>query len=176
MPSIDATYCPDCGRELASRRVEGRDRAYCEACEAFRWRSSVPTTSVAVVDDDRVLLIERAGGRDAGRWDLPAGHPEYDEPARRAAARELHEETDLRVDPDELALVGTTLSEGPRRTFRSINYRVDRAATGGTVTPGSDAADARFVPVADLRAGDVDVRSLGRLRLACAGLLEEHEA
>lgn len=183
MLGVEATHCPDCGGELGTTAVEGRDRTYCPACEQVWWRSSVPTTSVAVVDaadaddgdgvgDDEVLLIQRGYGRDEGRWDLPAGHPEYDEPAREAAARELREETGLAVDPGDLELVGTTLSAGPRATYRSINYRVDRWATDGSVTAGSDADDARFVDVETLGAGDLDVRRLGRLRLRCAGIAD----
>jgi 8-oxo-dGTP diphosphatase len=171
MPAVDPSYCPDCGTALDHVEIEGRERPYCPACEEVWWRASVPTTSVAVTDGDAVLLIQRSAGRDAGRWDLPAGHPEHDEPAREAAARELREETALTVDPGDLELVGTTLSEGPRRTFRSVNYRVDRSTTAGDVEAGSDAADARFVTVEAVRAGDVDVRRLGRLRLDCVGLL-----
>jgi ADP-ribose pyrophosphatase YjhB (NUDIX family) len=172
MPAVDPTYCPDCGSELERVEIEGRDRAGCPDCEEVWWRSSVPTTSVAVVDGEQVLLIQRSGGRDAGRWDLPAGHPEYYEPAREAVVRELHEETGVTVDPGAIELVGTTLSTGRRRTYRSINYRVDRAVADGDVTAGSDAADARFVTPDAVRAGDVDVRKLGRLRLRCAGLLD----
>lgn len=172
MPAVDPTYCPDCGSELERVEIEGRDRPHCPDCEEVWWRSSVPTTSVAVTDGEAVLLIQRSAGRDAGRWDLPAGHPEHDEPARDAVTRELHEETGLTVDPGDLGLVGTTLSTGRRRTYRSINYRVNRVAASGEVVAGSDAADARFVAVDAVRAGDVDVRKLGRLRLRCAGLLE----
>ncbi|WP_227353960.1 NUDIX domain-containing protein [Haladaptatus salinisoli] len=172
MIACAANYCPDCGDEPASTEIEGRDRDYCSSCDRVWWRQSVPTTSVTVREDDRVLLIRRKGGRDAGRWDLPAGHPEYDEPARAAAARELREETGLAVDPDELELVGTVLSEGPRANYRSINYRTDRAATDGEVEAGSDAADARFVSVESARNGEVDVRKLGRLRLRDAGIFE----
>lgn len=171
MIACDATYCPDCGSELGTTEFEDRDRNYCPSCDRIWWRQSVPTTSVTVRDADRVLLIRRAGGRDAGRWDLPAGHPEYDEPAREAAARELHEETGLVADPEDLTLVGTVLSEGPRANYRSINYRVNLAVAEGEVVPGSDAEDARFVPVGSVRDGDVDVRKLGRLRLRDAGIL-----
>ena len=172
MLAVAATYCPKCGRELATIEFEGRERDHCPACERTWWRQSVPTTSVTVRDGDGVLLIRRADGPDAGRWDLPAGHPEHDEPAREAAARELREETGLVANPAVLDLVGTVLAERPRGTNRSINYRVDRAATDGEVTAGSDAADARFVPTAAVHEGDVDVRPLGRRRLQDAGVLE----
>ncbi len=172
MIGISADYCPDCGAELTTIEFEGRERNHCSSCEQTWWHQSVPTTSVTVRDDDRVLLIQRGGGRDAGRWDLPAGHPEYDEPAREAAARELREETGLVADPDALTLVGTVLSAGPRATYRSINYRIDRSSTEGEVTAGSDAADARFVSVESVRAGDVDVRKLGRQRLQDSGVVE----
>ena len=172
MIAVSAEYCPDCGSELTTIEFEERDRPHCPSCEQTWWRQSVPTTSVTVRDGDRVLLIQRSGGRDAGRWDLPAGHPEYDEPAREAAARELREETGLVASPMELELVGTVLSEGPRANFRSINYRIDRAATDGEVTPGSDAADATFVPIEAVRDDDVDVRKLGRLRLRDVGILD----
>jgi ADP-ribose pyrophosphatase YjhB (NUDIX family) len=173
MIATSPTYCPDCGGELGTVEFEDRDRDYCSSCDQVWWRQSVPTTSVTVRDDDSVLLIQRSAGRDAGRWDLPAGHPEYDEPAREAAARELREETGLVADPEDLTLVGTVLSEGPQANYRSINYRIDRAAVDGEVTAGSDAADARFVRVEAVRAGDVDVRKLGRLRLRDAGILDE---
>ncbi|WP_192498306.1 NUDIX domain-containing protein [Halorussus halophilus] len=172
MLACDANYCPDCGSELGSVEVEGRDRAHCSSCDRTWWRQSVPTTSVTVRDDDRVLLIQRASGRGAGRWDLPAGHPEYDEPAREAAARELHEETGLIVAPTALTLVGTVLSEGPRANYRSINYHIDYSATEGEVRAGSDAADARFISVGAVRKGDVDVRKLGRLRLRDGGVID----
>ena len=172
MIAVAPTYCPECGRELTTVEFEGRERDHCPACERTWWRQSVPTTSVTVRDDDRVLLIQRADGPDAGHWDLPAGHPEHDEPGREAAVRELTAETGLVADPGDLDLVGTVLAERPWGTNRSINYRLDRAATDGEVTAGSDAADARFVPIAAVHEGDVDVRPLGRLRLQDAGVLE----
>ena len=172
MIAVEPTYCPTCGTELVTREFEGRARDHCSACDRTWWRQSVPTTSVAVCDDERVLLIERADGPDAGRWDLPAGHPESDEPAREAAARELREETGLRVDPQTLELVGTSLRPADDATYRSIDYRVARASTTGTVTPGSDAANAQFHAPAAIRGGAVDVRELGRRRLAGVGIVE----
>lgn len=172
MIACAASYCPECGDELGTTKFENRDRDYCSSCDRIWWRQSVPTTSVTVRDEDRVLLIQRAGGRDAGRWDLPAGHPEHDERAPDAAARELREETGLAVEIEDLELVGTVLCEGPRATYRSINYRIDRTDTVGEIRAGSDATEARLVSIDSIRAGDVDVRKLGRLRLQDTGILE----
>jgi 8-oxo-dGTP pyrophosphatase MutT (NUDIX family) len=55
---------------------------------------------------DRVLLIRR-GERakfGAGLWDLPTGKSDPGEPVTVTAARELHEETGLVVDPGALRL------------------------------------------------------------------------
>lgn len=46
-------------------------------------------------------------GREDGAWSLPKGEPEPGEPPRRAAARELAEETGLRVEPEALLPLGT---------------------------------------------------------------------
>jgi mutator protein MutT len=53
--------------------------------------------SVALVDRDRVLLIQRARKPYLGMWSLPGGRLEPGETAEQAAERELMEELGLRV-------------------------------------------------------------------------------
>src|SRR2546430_2350075 len=50
-------------------------------------------------DEGRLVLLRQPPGR---RWSLPAGLLKRGEQPRVGAARELHEETGIRVDPDEL--------------------------------------------------------------------------
>ena len=54
-----ANYCPDYGDELTKTEIEGSGRDYCSSCDRIWWRQSVPTTSVTVREDDRILLIQR---------------------------------------------------------------------------------------------------------------------
>lgn len=61
----------------------------------------LPGSSVVVVDDSRVLLLERA---DTGDWGLPGGLMEPGESFEETARREVLEETGLRLD--RLTLLG----------------------------------------------------------------------
>lgn len=53
--------------------------------------------SVALIDRDRVLLIQRARAPWSGMWSLPGGRLEPGETAEQAAEREILEEVGLRA-------------------------------------------------------------------------------
>ncbi|MBO0807024.1 MAG: NUDIX domain-containing protein [Actinobacteria bacterium] len=92
--------------------------------------------------DGRLLLVRRGHDPEAGRWTLPGGRIEPGETDAAALAREVREETGLQVACG--ALVGTVERPAPDGGIYEIR---DYAATvtGGTLAPGDDAADARWV-------------------------------
>ena len=51
--------------------------------------------AVVVVEDGRLLLVQRRYGDRAGSWCIPCGHVGWDEDVRAAAVRELEEETGI---------------------------------------------------------------------------------
>jgi 8-oxo-dGTP pyrophosphatase MutT (NUDIX family) len=60
---------------------------------------------VVVIRAERVLLLRRSGtGWKDGEYSLPAGGHDGNETIQQAAARELEEETALKVDPHLLSL------------------------------------------------------------------------
>jgi len=103
----------------------------------------------AVVTDGRgrLLMIKRGHEPGAGLWSIPGGRIEPGETDEEALVREMFEETGLAVEVGRL--IGRVQRPGPNGTVIDI---ADYAATvtGGTLRPGDDAADARWVHLADL--------------------------
>ncbi len=102
----------------------------------------------AVVTDEqgRLLLIKRGHEPGAGLWSLPGGRVEPGETDAEALVREMREETGLVVRAGRLlGSVRRPAGDGDVLDIR------DYAATviGGTLDPGDDAADARWVDVGD---------------------------
>ena len=99
----------------------------------------------------RLLMIKRGHEPGAGLWSIPGGRIEPGETDAEALVREMFEETGLAV---EARLVGSVRRPGLDGAVIDIR---DYAATvtGGTLRPGDDAADARWVDLADLAALEV---------------------
>ena len=112
--------------------------------------SVIPCVGAVVKDDQgRLLLIKRGHAPGAGLWSLPGGRIEPGETDTEALVREMREETGLVIDPGPL--IGTV--RRPARDGAVFDIR-DYAATvtGGTLHPGDDAADARWVDARELEA------------------------
>jgi len=111
-------------------------------------RSVIPCVGAVVFDaQGRLLVIQRGHDPGAGLWSIPGGRIEPGETDEQALVRELLEETNLQVMVGKL--VGRVWREGPGGTVIDIR---DYAATvaAGTLCPGDDAADARWVTAAEL--------------------------
>lgn len=145
MVNYPPEHCPYCGAALSTTTVDGHDHGYCPDCERPIFHNPVPNARVAVVDGDHLLLVRQGVGDNAGDWLLPGGHVELGVQPPAHAAKELREETGLRVDPDDLALaLVRTLEPVPDHQTLGMVFSVDRSAVDGPLDPGSDARDARF--------------------------------
>lgn len=86
-------YCPECGAPITLRPVGGRDRPVCTHCGFVHFSRHNVGVGGVVRHRGRVLLIRRAQDPGRGRWTIPGGFVETDEPFDRAVEREVAEET-----------------------------------------------------------------------------------
>jgi ADP-ribose pyrophosphatase YjhB (NUDIX family) len=110
-----------------------------------------------VFQDENVLLIKRGREPALRQWSIPGGVVDLGETLHAAVARELLEETHLEVEPLVLVKVLDRIFRDPEGRVSYHYVLVDFLCRplGGELRPGSDALEARYVPVAEL--GDLDV-------------------
>jgi len=104
-----------------------------------------------------VLLIRRSWQPYASYWALPGGHVDPGETTIAAARRELAEETGLTVPALVEVRVYSTPGRDPRGRYVSAVYTADLGTVGESAaapTAGDDAAEARWIPVAEVLTGD----------------------
>ena len=111
-----------------------------------------------VLEGDQVLLVRRGEAPSRGRWSIPGGLIHLGERIEDAVAREIKEECGLEIQIIGLCGVidrvvpGESSQAGAAPPVRYHYIIIDYVAvpTGGALQAGSDAAEARWVPVADL--------------------------
>ena len=117
----------------------------------------IPCVGGIVVDDRpdapwRLLLVRRGREPAKGTWSVPGGRVEPGESDESATAREVLEETGLRVDVGRL--VGTVERDAPGGGVYLVRDYACRPASGADVTAvraGDDADDAAWFTAAEVR-------------------------
>jgi len=134
-------HCVRCGTQTVDLDRGGRVRPRCPACGWVYYAKNALGAALLIVEDGKVLLVQRAHEPYLGQWMLPAGFVEYGEFAEESAVREAEEETSLSVELDGLwgFYFGT---DDPRNVAHLAVYAAHQV--GGTLQAGDDAMDARF--------------------------------
>lgn len=111
-----------------------------------------PGVGAVVVKDGQMLVIRRARGAFVGHWAVPGGRQRRGETMRDAVAREVREETGLIVRVGDVVWAGDILDDDAPPEYHYSVVDFTAAAIGGMLRAGDDAAEARWVPIGDLRA------------------------
>src|SRR5262249_1389953 len=94
----------------------------------------------------RVLLIKRKHEPFAGRWALPGGFVDENEPLEAAAKRELYDETGLTVEGLQQLQAFGDPGRDPRGWTVSVVFLARADATKLTPVAADDAADVEWHP------------------------------
>ncbi|MGH6817108.1 MAG: NUDIX hydrolase [Hyphomicrobiaceae bacterium] len=99
-----------------------------------------------------VVLIRRGKAPRENQWSMPGGHVEWGESVRDALLREIREETGLSVEIAGLIDVVDLLTRDDAGDVTRHYVLIDFATrlVSGELRAGSDAAEARWVPYAQL--------------------------
>ena len=110
-----------------------------------------------VIDGSRVLLVRRGHEPLKGEWSVPGGVVEIGETLEAAIAREVQEETGLRVDVGPIVDVLDRIRFDPDGRTRYHYVLVDFLCrpNSGTLASASDAEDVAWAPLVEL--GDYGV-------------------
>jgi 8-oxo-dGTP diphosphatase len=103
-----------------------------------------------VVEQGRVLLVQRGTEPAKGKWSIPGGLIDVGESLREAVAREVLEETGLHVEPLELIeLLDRIHRDGDRVRYHYVIADYLCRVVGGTLLAASDADAVRWVERAE---------------------------
>ena len=106
--------------------------------------------AVAVIRDtetDRLLLLRQPPSRG---WSLPAGLLKKREQPVVGAARELFEETGVRIDPTDLTAATPNAIVHPVGVVDTVWFGAVPASTTALTVDGGEILEARWFPVDDL--------------------------
>jgi ADP-ribose pyrophosphatase YjhB (NUDIX family) len=146
------SFCPSCGTKTEVVRREGEPQDFCPSCDEVIWRNSIPWAGVSLVSDGgAIVLIKRGNEPDKGRWSIPAGFLELGEHPRKAAVRELEEESGLAVRPEQVSIAECVLNSHPdgTETFGVVYAGKLRECTG-EMTASDDADDIKVAEPSEL--------------------------
>ncbi len=101
-----------------------------------------------IMDEGRVVLVERGNEPLQGIWSLPGGVVETGEYLKDAVRREVREETGLEIEPVRAVEIFERIMPDPGGRIEYHYVLVDYLCkvTGGALAAASDAKRAEWVP------------------------------
>ena len=116
------------------------------------WKKPSVTADICIITKEaekKILLIRRGNHPYLGKWALPGGFSEEGERIEESAARELEEETCIKMPASDLTLVGVYSKPGRDPRGWTITAAYKAVVNPDEVKPiaADDAADAKWFTI-----------------------------
>jgi 8-oxo-dGTP diphosphatase len=126
----------------------------------------IPGVAGMIIHRGNILLSVRGKPPSEGLWGLPGGAVEVGETVEEALVREVLEETSVTVRPlKQVAVLDSiTRDDDERVKYHYILFEYLCEYVSGETRSGSDALDARWVPLNDLESVEIMPTTLRFIR------------
>ena len=114
-----------------------------------KYKNPALTVDTLILEDNKIILIKRLNNPFKDYWAIPWGFVEYGEKVEDAAVREAKEETGLDIELTKLVGVYSDPDRDPRGHTVTIAFL--SKIIGGTLKSDSDAKDAKFLDINELK-------------------------
>jgi len=111
---------------------------------------AIVAVSAYVRSGDRVLLVQRGKEPGKGLWAFPGGRVRRGEKLAEAVKRELREETNIEGEPVGIVAVTEVIArarDGRPYHYVILTFAIREETIRGTLRPGGDVLEARWIPV-----------------------------
>lgn len=135
-----SSFCLNCGSALSAAEAFGRTRLVCPTCGHVHFDDPKVAVGVVVERHGEIVLGRRNHEPKLGCWSFPSGFVDAGEVLEEAAAREVEEETGLKVMIERL--LGVFSTAGERTVFIAYAGR----AIGGELEAGDECFEVRAFP------------------------------
>jgi ADP-ribose pyrophosphatase YjhB (NUDIX family) len=137
-------FCPQCKTEL----IPKTESYYCPNCKETIYLNSKPTSSVLIMDGDKVLLGIRAHNPGKGKYDIIGGFLNLGEHPEVGAIREAKEETGLNIKIT--GLLGVYMDKYVTTGEDTLNFVYLGKVVSGKEKAGDDIASLEWVDIDEL--------------------------
>ena len=117
------------------------------------YKNPALTVDAIIVDEDKIVLVQRLNNPYKDYWALPGGFVEYGEKVEDATIREAKEETGLDIELNKLVGVYSDANRDPRGHTVSVVYMA--SIVGGQLKSDSDAKDVQYFEISELNKMDL---------------------
>jgi len=90
-------FCPFCGKRLKIRIEEEHERKFCGSCNWTYYPHVAASVEAIIIKGSKVLMVRRNRDPYKGTWMFPAGYIDFGEHPEETLAREIKEETGLKL-------------------------------------------------------------------------------
>lgn len=106
-------FCPFCGKKLEVKKEEEKERKFCSSCKWTYYPHVAGSVCAVIVNNGETLMVKRNREPHKDTWMFPAGFIDYGECPEETLAREIKEETGLKLVSNSLLKV-IQIEDDPR--------------------------------------------------------------